>query len=68
MKEGLASYIEGKKATKPIEAILVGTRRGDPHGGQSAPFAHLDKYRNQNIRSLRLFLLPCSQVDAVRSD
>ena len=47
MKEGLASYIDSKKATKSIEAILVGTRRGDPHGGQSVIPTHFGNNRNQ---------------------
>jgi hypothetical protein len=37
MKEGLGEYIEMTKRVNGVDqgvkAILVGTRRGDPHGG-----------------------------------
>ena len=63
MKEGLASYIDSKKATGAIEAILVGTRRGDPHGGQLAPLTPQIATTNANSLILRN-----SEIDALRSD
>lgn len=38
MKAVLGSYLDARSAdpTGKIEAVLVGTRRGDPHGGQSS--------------------------------
>jgi hypothetical protein len=37
MRDALEQYLERSKADKEggVEAILVGTRRGDPHGGES---------------------------------
>ncbi|SGY49101.1 BQ5605_C001g00738 [Microbotryum silenes-dioicae] len=43
MKEALQNYLDQKKQEVPIQAVLVGTRRHDPHGVQHlAPFARTD--------------------------
>lgn len=63
MKEGLREYIERSKEAgegKEITAILVGTRRGDPHGGAfSWPFSlslsslHLEATRTDMKRRVQ---------------
>lgn len=36
MKDALQVYLDGRKASgRAVKAVLVGTRRGDPHGGES---------------------------------
>lgn len=39
MRDALESYLDGRREAKgeegKIEAVMVGTRRNDPHGGQS---------------------------------
>ncbi|KAI5475514.1 FAD synthetase [Pseudohyphozyma bogoriensis] len=45
MKEALATYLEDEKARgddEEVKAILVGTRRGDPHGATLKPFHPTD--------------------------
>ncbi|KAK4705000.1 FAD synthetase, partial [Phenoliferia sp. Uapishka_3] len=44
MKEALGEYIDQRKgdANGAIQAILVGTRRGDPHGATLKPFEKTD--------------------------
>ncbi|GAA5913574.1 hypothetical protein JCM6882_001690 [Rhodosporidiobolus microsporus] len=46
MKESLQVYLDHQKARKgggrEVKAVLVGTRRGDPHGATLTPFAPTD--------------------------
>ncbi|SCV71110.1 BQ2448_2698 [Microbotryum intermedium] len=42
MKEALQIYLDQKKQEVPIQAVLVGTRRHDPHGEHLTPFARTD--------------------------
>lgn len=42
MREAFAEYLSPQGAGKHVKAILVGTRRTDPHGGQLGDFAPTD--------------------------
>lgn len=37
MKDALGAYLAEGGAGEGVEGVLVGTRRGDPHGGASIP-------------------------------
>ena len=42
MREAFAEYLSPQGAGRHVKAILVGTRRTDPHGGQLGDFAPTD--------------------------
>ncbi|GAA5840657.1 hypothetical protein JCM11251_004178 [Rhodosporidiobolus azoricus] len=52
MKEGLQVYLDHQKARggREVKAVLVGTRRGDPHGATLTPFAPTDPSWPQFMR------------------
>lgn len=67
MKEGLASYIGSKRRTDGapgIEAILVGTRRGDPHGGTSRFVVKIDVPSMLTPLPLAALLTPFDPTDS----
>ena len=43
MREAFREYLEDNGAGKEVEAILVGTRRTDPHGGSLNAFSPTDR-------------------------
>ena len=43
MREAFREYLEDGGAGKEVQAILVGTRRTDPHGGDLGPFSPTDR-------------------------